>query len=213
MNLSGTPLSEVLPWSIEEPRTVLIADSIESDGRFLLYTLASQVLSSKNGRILWLAGGAYTETLIAYALKKLGCETATAYLRCKEASPLKIRSLTQDFGNQVLALEEQESDTNAEAFVKQVYQNVKEWLQSNDETTSWIILDDISAIAALVGERLAYALVLAINSLSRTRSFGFAIRCSHDLDQEDAMNLLKSTKSNWVGAGGNVQNNEDKESI
>jgi len=209
MNVSGTPLTEVLPWSIQEPRTILIADSIESDGRFLLHTLASQVLSMKNGRILWLTCGAYTESLVANALKKLGCEVATAYLRNKELASLKIQSLTQDFGNHLLALGDDSSEMNFEAFVKQIYHHVKEWLQSNDETVSWIILDDISALAVLVGERLAYALVLSINALSRTCSV--AVRCSHDRDQEEAMNLLKSMKPTWVGAGGCARSNNEED--
>jgi len=47
--MNSVPLTDVLPWGDTVPtsgRTVLICDSTETDGRFLLHALASQCLSS-----------------------------------------------------------------------------------------------------------------------------------------------------------------------
>ena len=55
---SQVPLSDVLPWGDTVPthgRTILINDSAETDGRFLLYTLASQCLITRKNNAL---GGA-----------------------------------------------------------------------------------------------------------------------------------------------------------
>ena len=48
LKMNSVPVVDVLPWGDTAPqggRTILICDSVETDGRFLLYTLASQCLS------------------------------------------------------------------------------------------------------------------------------------------------------------------------
>jgi len=234
---STTLLTQVVPWSVHDsPRTILIGDSVESDGRFLLHTVASQVLenNTRQGRVLWLSCGPLTVKLIATALKKIGCEAATNYLRTLESNqqqqsslvsslPLSIRSLTADMGKQL----ETDEDLNMEAFTKQVYREAKEWLQQQQASSSstststdsvavpWIILDDVSALGALVGERLAYGLVVSFNALAvRTESFGLVVRYSQDLDQERSSGAStvagasveqRSRQPDWVGAGGKGQ--------
>jgi hypothetical protein len=258
---SNTPLTDVVPWSVRSPRTILVGDSVESDGRFVLCTLAAQVLavtadvssntssSSKSktttttpGRVLWLSTGPWTERLIANALKKMGCDAATTYLRTLETTnnksqqstagqvsagnsdaPLTIRSLTKDISKKI---ETDGDHLDLELFTKQVYREAKQWLReqkqsesssSSEETVPWIILDDVSALGALVGERLAYGLVHSLNALAThtadtDQSFGLVLRCSHDLDQElskDPSVMGASVEKqpiyrqpDWVGAGG-----------
>jgi hypothetical protein len=259
---SNTPLTDVVPWSVRSPRTILVGDSVESDGRFVLCTLATQVLAvtttaaaaaadeskgkgsnSKPGRVLWLSTGPWTERLIANALKKMGCDAATTYLRTLEqqsksqsqsqsiaagpggnnsdSSPLTIRSLAKDISQKI---ETEGDNLDIELFTKQVYRDAKQWLQkqskasesSDEETVPWIILDDVSALGALVGERLAYGLVLSLNALAThtdtNSSFGLMLRCSQDLDQElskDSTVMGASVEKqsiyrqpDWVGAGG-----------
>ena len=93
---ASVPLSDALPWSSNDgPRTFVVNDSMGADGRFLLYTWASQVLAGIHyrsvtgsnlgnhgthdakpgrGRVLWLACGPVTERHILQGLKKIGCD-------------------------------------------------------------------------------------------------------------------------------------------
>jgi hypothetical protein len=108
MNASSVPLEEALPWSIEKARTVLIYDSVETDGRFLLYTLAKQVLTTPattttattsgggswnseagpaSGRVLWLECAPVSNQQVATGLKKIGCDAAATYLRGHNNNP------------------------------------------------------------------------------------------------------------------------------
>ncbi len=102
--MNSVPLTDVLPWGDtipKEGRTILICDSTETDGRFLLYTMASQCLNNNNnnsnnnnaatttssssstdaiattptsemGKILWIHCGCSTDDQIRMALKKAG---------------------------------------------------------------------------------------------------------------------------------------------
>jgi hypothetical protein len=204
--MSSVPLSEALPWSPKCNRKVLVCDSVETDGRFLLHTLCTQVLAG-NGRILWLTGGPVTETQVATGLKKIGCDAATGYLRSGASPSLNIQSLAVEIATQTLA----DQDWNAEAYLKKIYQDIKAWVQQQDDSKgpSWVLLDDVSALASLVGERLVYCFVDSLSALASRlgdeHSFGLMIRCSHDIDQEflkeQALND-KNTNPGWVGAGG-----------
>ena len=95
LSANAVPLPDVLPWADALPpnRTVLINDSVGTDGRFLLHTLASQTLrggsgggggaaasapssSSSGGRVLWLGCTPAAVKQIASALKKIGCDAS-----------------------------------------------------------------------------------------------------------------------------------------
>jgi hypothetical protein len=139
-----------------------------------------------------------------------------------ESSPLTIRSLAKDISKKI---ETEGDNLDIKLFTKQVYREAKQWLQQvqaeseAEETVPWIILDDVSALGALVGERLAYGLVLSLNALATqstdtdsSSSFGLMLRCSQDLDQElskDPTVMGASVEKqpiyrqpDWVGAGG-----------
>ena len=99
--MSSVPLTDVLPWGDSIPkggRTILICDSTETDGRFLLHTLTYQCLCQNNknntnnnsnninvsnntiennnnkGKVLWIHCGSSTNQDIRTALKKAGCD-------------------------------------------------------------------------------------------------------------------------------------------
>jgi hypothetical protein len=207
--MSSVPLTEALPWSPKCNRKVLVCDSVETDGRFLLHTLCTQVLAG-NGRVLWLTGGPVTETQVATGLKKIGCDAATGYLRNGASPSLSIKSLAVEIATQTLAAD-QDQAWNAEAYLKKIYLDIKTWVQQAQDHSkgpSWVILDDVSALASLLGERLVYCFVDSLSALASRlgeHSFGLMIRCSHDVDQEflkeQALND-KNTNPGWVGAGG-----------
>jgi hypothetical protein len=105
-------------------------------------------------------------------------------------------------------LEEQEkkADFDAELYVKELYHSIRS--RTGD---FWIVIDDVSALATLVGERLAYCLVLSLRALTRrTKRCSMVVRCSHDYDMEfmreqDAASVRAGGSSrhvDWVGAGG-----------
>jgi hypothetical protein len=167
---AAVPLTDALPWSPSQcPRTFLITDSIGTDGRFLLYTLASQA----HGRILWLAGGPITTLQIQQGLKKIGGTKAA----------VTVRSL-------VAELAQQPDEWDEPRFIQQhVYPSILEWLDSGNnatDTPTWIILEDVSTLAHLLGERLIFHLLLALNAKSHDHNqpFGLMIRCSNDRETE-----------------------------
>ena len=212
MNSSSVPLVEALPWSSSSPRTILIGDSLQSDGRFLLYTLAPQILAGKaatttttttttttniniNTRmgvvdeqknyLLWLACGPITDRQVAMSLRKLGCESAGAWLRnnmtttttttsrlSTETStpqalqPFIIQSVAVDIASHTL----ENTEWDAEVYVKDLYRQIQIWLRQLSSMTTtghaWVFLDDVSTLALLLGERFVYKLIHNLNQLA-----------------------------------------------
>ena len=241
---AAVPLTDALPWeaSLNSKRMFLVNDSMGTDGRFLLYTLASQVLSSsssgntnsmssaantasqqKRGRVLWLACGPVGEGQILQGLKKIGCDKTAlsqAVLAAKqsgdstekESSLLTIRSLATELSDSLLDSNEPFSEQD---FVKRLYQYIlKEWLPTETEDghtyNNWIIVDDVSALANLLGETLVYGLLLALNARShkdKSNGFGLVVRCSNDyeaasLPSFSGSSVASSGPPEWFGAGG-----------
>ena len=128
------PLEEVLPCSSRVARKILVCDSVETDGRFLLCTMSKQILAA-NGRVLWLVGSPITENQVAMGLKKMGCEAAAAYLRDPNKNlHLNIRSLVSEIATRSLEEEEEKEeggggDWNHEQFLKEIYSDIKRWIQ------------------------------------------------------------------------------------
>lgn len=256
---AAVPLVDALPWESalsgssngDSKRTFLINDAIGTDGRFLLYTLASQVLSSstgsnnstgnnsttsKRGRVLWLGCGPVTEGQILQGLKKIGCDkttlsqatTGTGSNSTPDAnsSLLTIRSLTTEISNNLLGSDatttttsttnEESTAFDAHEYVKTLYHYIIDtWLLPNSGEedgvqNQWIVLDDVSALADLLGEKLVYGLVLALNvhaSSTTTSEFGVVVRCSNDHEAVSlpsfAGSSIASSATEWFGAGGN----------
>ena len=215
---ASTALIDVLPCWGSKPATILVGDSVQTDGRFVLHTIASHVLSDDNNnneeqrrRLLWIAGGSpLTPALIASALKKMGCEVAARYLRQAERKnddALCIRCIASELaerlsgGIMVEPDKQQPPEIDLEVFTKQLYRDIKTWLQdSSSSSTSWVILDDVSTLAALVGSRLTYGLILSLRALAcRDKEFGLVIRCAQDAGQAK---VLETSGPAWIGAGG-----------
>jgi hypothetical protein len=76
---SFTPLSQAFSgWLLPEHATILVSDSIESDGRFVLHTLAAAAASaatssssSSSHHVLWFCCGAVTDQLTLSSLKRM----------------------------------------------------------------------------------------------------------------------------------------------
>jgi len=266
-----TPLSQVVRrcWdentSSREDETVLVMDSLESDGRFVLGTLVSSILqqhqemsaattsikgkaAAGNPRVLWLNCTTMTDQLTLSALKKIGCPksvTSTANLpdapSLQTAVPppspdsstagLTIRSILALLRrNSILtnntdrsgtasadheAVDDEYADADSaidlESFVKMLYREVKSWT-ANIETDNpredrrWVVLDDATTLSTFVGERLAFGLILSLQSLSRSssdHSFGFIIRAANDTDVEAAA-LMEPRSAQWFGGGAGI---------
>jgi len=239
-----TPLSQVCRW--EENETILVCDSIESDGRFVLGTLVANLpaeerkhqeqqraSTSIRNRVLWLCCSAMTDQLTLSALSKSGSSksmTGSASLpelsSANSGTPpaaadgrLTIRSIPTLLSRAISSKQEGDQETpqsfDTESFVKHIYRQVKEWVRFQHEKTRnqtedavgeefderrWVVLDDLSTLGALVGDRLAYGLVLSLQALSRTGGlpFGLAMRCSNDADIE-AEGLMDPRSTQWFG--------------
>ena len=257
MNANTVPLKEVIPWCPTSPRKILVCDSVETDGSFVLSTMTADLFSStvpsslppsstsltKGSnrrtatlpRALWLSGNTSTERQVALTLKKLGCDAGAAYLRktSNENSDqnnfyngLKIRSLALETADLILSSSKQEINANNRTFdeqryLKTVYNDVKAWVNASSDNSqgedevmgsalSWIILDDVTTLASILGDKLVYCFVESLILLcSRTettsaRQCGLIIRCSGDLDQ--MLYRMEGNEGNdhsgWFGAGG-----------
>ena len=181
---SSTPLGDVFPWPVDEPKSILVADSVATDGRFLLHSWACQI----PGNFWWIAGGPWTPSLITAGLQKMG--------RSKPNDDSVIRSLPAELNEEHLE--------NGEAFLKEIYREIKAWVQTQKEMP-WIFLDDVSAIAGLLGSRLTYIWILSLQALAMEHSFGLFIRCSHDSQQQQVLHP-PATAQQWIGAGATKDN-------
>ena len=238
VSTATTPLEDILPWSISKAATVIVNDSVQSDGRFVLYQHVASLYGSSSSRdaspqshlprVVWISGGPLTPRLIAKTLRKMGCDKASSYsqqqatnaptspdgMLSTENAHCTIRCLAAEIAEQEDADNYDLSDM--EAFIKKVYQQTREWAArgSSEAATDWIILDDVSTLAVLVGERLVWMLIQSLHALSRkTQNFGLLVRCMNDRDQEMYRSLVSGEDSatlstSWVGAGGSQKNDK-----
>ncbi|CAB9507139.1 expressed unknown protein [Seminavis robusta] len=226
---SAVALTEALPFVAGIPRVYLVSDAIDTNGRFLLYTLASQVLSSasnnsndkKKGRVLWLGCGPLTQEQILQGLRKIGCDRSvlatSTQANHKEPKSLTIRSLCVELSHKMLLQDDSHQDIN-KVFMKEMMQFVDQWLlldnnSNNEMGTPWIILDDVSTLANLVGEQLVYQFILQLcakshaggDGVTMSTSPGVILRCSNDQEDESlpvySGASLKGHQA-WFGAGG-----------
>ena len=226
--MSSVPLVECLPWNPAVHRRVLVADSLQTDGRFLSHTLASQVLgassssssssiaaSSSSGQIFWISGAPLTSTQIATALKKIGCEAGTSYLRNNDKptkSSLTIRPLAVEIAAELLN-DPSTALSQSSMILRQVYQDLKRWLtqfeseEEGHQGPRWVILDDMSSLASVAEEKTVYSFINSIVALStrNNNQFGVLIRASFDHDQKLIQKAAEANNNlavGWLGAGG-----------
>lgn len=197
-NSSAIPLADVFPWSTSDPSTVLIYDTIETDGRFLVHELVRRT----SCRILWLAGGATTSKLIAQGLKRYGSDDGSHYLpgnrSLSQPSRLTIRSLFEELATTDLGSFDRDN------YVQNLYREIRDWCQSAGSADGWIIMDDVSILAGLLGERRVYGLILAVQALAiNGGTLGIMIRCLRSLTSQQ--NVASSEASPWFGAGSRIR--------
>jgi hypothetical protein len=191
---SAIPLMDALPWKREQPCTVVVYDSIESEARFVSYQMAAA-----SDACYWLAGGPYTRQLVQTGLKKMKCGSSN-----NNDSKVTIRCVGVELAEQ-WAAETKPSALDRETYVKSIYEHIKTWVSSQSEgVNAWIILDDMSALACLLGERLISKFIASVHSILRMYPVGLLVRCSNDYDQElfHEINSEQSSPYDWFGAGG-----------
>jgi hypothetical protein len=107
-------------------------------------------------------------------------------------------------------------------FVKRdLYGSIRDWVSKGDSSksgeskrdgegntsatsssTSWIVMDDVDTMAALLGERLVSGLIQSVQALAVSLNVGLVIQCcsSDDENSED-----HGSSGRWVGASGTVR--------
>jgi hypothetical protein len=227
--MNSVPITDVLPWGDISPptggRTILIYDSAESNGRFLLYTIAAQSLrlqSSYNNEtytkqegnddqthVLWIHCGTKTDAQLNAGMKKNGCDVkgTTKY------GENKVHILRSSISSSVPDIQPQQHPLWDENSLKMLYQQIKSL------TSQWskfvIILDDASLMSTYYGGNLTFAFIQKVRNLVRTESqrekqSSFIILASNDLDQEcytqstnqQDKNVTGGKKMQYIGAGG-----------
>jgi len=141
---------------------------------------------------------------------------------------LTIRSLAVEIADRVL-LEGEDGLLDNEAYLRTVYRQVKAWVKensaprnkdgledsrSNSKGILWIILDDVSSLATILGDNQVYCFVDSLLSfLPQTENCGVIVRSSYDLDQSAHKNhaMEELDHSGWLGAGGLAQKHAVKE--
>lgn len=196
-------LTDVLPsWDDgDTASTILVCDSLQTDGRFFLATVAA---ASVKKNILWLGCGSQTSKQIATSLKKLGMDAASTLMKQPQVEadeswniPLHIHSLVVEMSEQLLM--EQATCFHANVYLKEIYDRMKTWILASSEPSScWVILDDVSALANLLGDALVYSFVASVRTLCRRTHTTLFLRCWHD----DEQSTQPSPPVTWIGAGG-----------
>jgi hypothetical protein len=153
--------------------------------------------------VLWLGCTPITNSSILASLKRIGCDSAVVASahHLPEGNllqgPVLKSSQTEKMSRRLTvlsipALFEKTLVTaiafDEEVFVKDIFRTIKVWLttQRNAATSSlsWLIVDDVTALASVVGECLTYGFLLSLQSLksSAVLPFSLAVRYSNDYD-------------------------------
>lgn len=219
MITSGTtPLIEAFPWSREggthPSRHILVTDSIEADGRFLLHSIASQTLNNTaQNSVMWLSCGPLSEKLIATALRKMGCDAASAYLKhyINTANPWKGPLVIHAILGEAITLYKDEDQLQPEVYLRHLYQRIRSWRAEISSQGSrkhvLLVLDDVSALGNLLGERLVYFFISYLRALE---GVVLLIRCSNSSDKggldfgsnEPSLTSPRDRSTLWFGSGG-----------
>lgn len=217
-SLSRCPIEDVLPWLTAAKRpganaaaqnsTILIQDRVQTSGRFLLFVTVANAHHNQQG-VLWLSfSGAYTIELMQQGLKKMGClvagsapRTATAETNVSSSTftdatqRLTMRAVAQEMAETIML--KGASDFDAESFVRGLYRQVSEWVQKQ-EAPCLLLLDDVSALADLVGPRLAFTLVYQIRAKLNSGQARLLVRCAGDYCAQST----STDEQKWIGVSG-----------
>lgn len=227
-DFSRTSLQQILPWSVKDPRCIVVYDSLESDGRFLTCTMATQVLTDPVGMVLWVSFGPFTQELVLSALRKRGWSDRSAKSQSDSASSrIRIRCIPAEVADKMVAIPpigDGPEDTEVvveeiiDMFVKRLYTEIHNWM-SDTPAGGWVILDDMSCGAGIIGTKRISKLVHSLIA-SRPEHVGLLVRCSLEEDQKQTImsstsatnNLRFSEERAWVGAGGKVTRQDSSNS-
>lgn len=177
LGTASTALEDIFPSTAS---TILVTDSVEQEGRFILQSWLSNRKS-----VLWLSGGP----------PPLGSNKTNKTVRCIPAEIAE--SLVHH-------------PFDAETFTKQLFGQIREWAQQQkDDEEQWIVLDDVSILSTLLGSRLLYALILSLQAEQKCK---LMIRCSQQMTESDD-NFVESVNAPWIGAGGSVEHNSQKQRL
>jgi hypothetical protein len=206
------PLSQVLQLINND--TILVTDSVSCDGRFVLYTIAADVLNNThrwcnrpatigtdtkepngNPGVLWISCTSTTDESILNTLKKIGCDKTLLSSACVEGEePLSAQPNRLSIFSVINQFEVSLMNTNVfneENFMKSIFQQIKlrvAALRNSNVDPICVVLDDVFDLAALVGGGLVYALLISLISLksSEKHQFGLFLRSSNDADLRTA---------------------------
>ena len=230
------PLSQVL--TVPPSETLLVTDAVAAlcDGRFVLYAVAAAALSSSTPtgsrnnsnnttRVFWISCTCVTEECIRQALKKLGCNDDNDDDRLYiDSLPTRLIQQAVESTTTTTTTTTTDNNNNGEddcfqeiTFVKELYQRVQAFVTASSSLSpTMVILDDVSALSVLVGERLTHALIVSLNDLSSKSSsvvtandddgnhhnnnisslqhpFSLVLRCSNDCDIHHVRRRVAST--------------------
>ena len=217
------PLADALPWDAPPGggRTIVVCDSVKSDGRFILHALATRVLSALpqatagsarrgggrgggGGRVLWIACGPATERHVASALKKMGGDASFSLAHNRSASGSRFRVLSVALGLAEWAGREgdaagaDDGGGDSDAYLKTLYTQINSW--SKDSTpiveeegkVDLIVVDDMSLLSVLFGARPAFFFFHMVRQIIRRVGGCLVVRCSHDSQQNHPLNRNES---------------------
>lgn len=232
--MNTSKLADSLPWEPNSPpagrRTILVNDTIETDGSFILHTLTSQYLSQSNNnksrpdgpdevntRVVWISCGSSTERQITIALKKMGCDIKSLGLGTvssspAKGSPLRVLHVTDDIATILNDGGAPSDDTSSCAFspndqnsyLKDLYFRIVGL--APPEAPILVVVDDVSSLGCLFGRLTTYALLQKLRSSSQIACV--AVRCSLDNDYDELLTgdgSVKGDDAEWIGAGGRVE--------
>lgn len=186
VTMNSVPLIDALSFLHQREedslRRILIFDSIQTDARFLLHTLALSRSSAEEQPIVWLScSPAGTERNIKLASKRMG----------RSDKQVNVIHLAAGISQIVL-----ENENSVEEMIEDYIKTLLLKLQKDEIVRPAIILiDDVSVLAGLIGNDRAYALLQCLMS-PVFQSSKIVARGSLDWDQSV---LLKSnSKGHWL---------------
>lgn len=231
--MNSVNLIDVLPWGDNPPisihsKTTLLCDSVETDGRFMLYTMAFQCLSpshtskdafgggssestSKITHVVWINCGIRTDDQIRSAMKKIGCDV-------RSSNGLDIVNVNFSFSHSA-CVDEKSSELYLDDNLKTTFQKVSCIVKEQKQVL--IIVDDATTLSNIYGVSKTLGFLQSLRSLLQRQTQsnvekecsvpnGLVIRISHDFDQEQFYqsqaafdkNVTGNQTLNYIGAGG-----------
>ena len=169
----------------------------------------------------------FTDTAGRMTIRSVAAELAQHILRDPDRSGM-VDDTKNDGGDN------NKNNNTMEQFIRDLYHDVRVWYRNNrrstvrgtattggdddddENSTMVILLDDVSALADMIGPKLAYAFVYQItcwvkNKLDTTNTTRLVIRCAGDGSDDVPSSTSSSsmsqttennTRTSWVGHGG-----------